>query len=157
MMLVVLVSLWAVPFSAQSKSIQGVWRVTRVTTTGPNGRTISNPQPGLYIFTAKHYAMMTAEGDQSRYEIPPGQADRMTTDQLRAAWEPFAANAGTYDLAGDTLTTKAIVAKNQAVMKNGNFQTYSVKMEGKTLTVTAKATDLGPAQNPTSYKLTRVE
>ena len=39
-------------------SLQGAWRVAERTTTGPNGATNTNPQPGLWIFTAKHYSIV---------------------------------------------------------------------------------------------------
>ena len=37
--------------AASQETIQGVWRVTEVTTTGPNASTNKSPQPSLYIFT----------------------------------------------------------------------------------------------------------
>jgi hypothetical protein len=155
----VVVSLCGVSVLGQSKppSIQGVWKVTQVKTTGANAQTIANPQPGLYFFTASHYAIMIVQGDKPRPDVPLAETNNMTADQLRAAWGPFTANAGTYELAGDTLTTKAIVAKNEGVMKTGNFRTSVVKLEGKTLTITTKASDSGPAQNPTTTTLTRIE
>ena len=155
----VVVSLLGVSVVGQSRSpsIQGVWKVTQVKTTGANPQTVANPQPGLYFFTKSHYAIMTVGSDKPRPDVPLGQTNTMTADQLRAAWGPFTANAGTYELAGDTLTTKAIVAKNEGVMKSGNFRTSVVKLEGQTLTITSKASDSGPVQNPTTTTLTRVE
>ena len=45
----------------QSKpSIQGVWRVAEVTTTGPNANTNKSLQPGLYIFTGKQEELVKA-------------------------------------------------------------------------------------------------
>ena len=38
------------PARAQS-GLEGVWRLTEITTMGPKGSTISNPQPGLFVFT----------------------------------------------------------------------------------------------------------
>ena len=118
MLIGVLVSALGVAFAAQSKSksIQGAWKITQATTTGPNGRTISNPQPSLYLFTAKHYAILAVNGDQPRPDLGRGQIPTASADELRAVWNPFTANAGTYELSGDSLTIRAIVAKNPAAM-----------------------------------------
>jgi len=151
---------WAVliSLSAQSKpsSLQGAWRVTEVTQTSQGTRTVKNP-PGMFLFTAKHYATLTTRSDQPRPDIPQSKTATATADELRAAWGPFTANGGTYELSGDTLTTKAIIAKNQGVMKSGNYQAFSVKMDGNTLTLVQKATDAGPSTNPISFKMTRLE
>jgi hypothetical protein len=37
-----------------SPSIRGVWKVTESVRTGANATKNSNPQPSLYIFTARH-------------------------------------------------------------------------------------------------------
>jgi hypothetical protein len=37
--------------AASQSTIQGVWRITEITTTGANASTNSSPQPSLYIFT----------------------------------------------------------------------------------------------------------
>src|SRR5690348_4533224 len=42
----------------------GAWKITEVTPA--NGQKISNPQPGLYIFTATHYSMMAVTGTKPR-------------------------------------------------------------------------------------------
>src|SRR4030095_14440472 len=44
--------------AASQPPLQGVWRVTEVTTTGKDAATNKSPQPGLYIFTAKHYSLV---------------------------------------------------------------------------------------------------
>ena len=138
-------------------SLQGAWKVVQVTTTGADARTISSPQPGLYLFTAKHYAVVAVQGDQPRPNIPPGEADKATAEQLRATWGPFTANAGTYELSGETLITKPMVAKNPGIMQGGSGLTFSVKLEGDSVTVVTKTGPNGPVQNPTTVKLTRVE
>src|SRR5438105_5476482 len=100
---------------ASQSTLQGVWRVTAVTTTGPNASTNSQPQPGLYIFTAKHYSIVRVNGAKPRPDVP-ADIDKATADELRAVWDPFTANAGTYEVAGGNLTTRPMVAKNPGVM-----------------------------------------
>jgi hypothetical protein len=73
--------------------------------------TQTDVQPGLLIFTVKHYSRTTNIAVQPRpttgYAIP----GKPTLEELQVRWGQFAANAGTYELAGDTLTLRAIVSK----------------------------------------------
>jgi len=141
--------------SASAPSIQGAWRLSEAVSTGPNAATNRQPQPGFIIFTAKHYAQVTVTGAKPR----PDVADfaKATADELRGTWGPFTANAGTYEVSGDTLTTRALVAKNPGVMSAGNYSVRSMKLEGNTLTLTQTRTHAGPTVNPTTIKLTRAE
>ena len=54
--------------AAQSKAtaLTGAWRMTQLKTTGPNSRTVTNPQPSLYLFTAGHYSILSVNSDQPR-------------------------------------------------------------------------------------------
>ena len=110
----------ALPAQSQG-SIQGVWRpVSRSipATTNPGDRsdpfahvpvgTQTNLQPGLMIFTAKHYSRTTDTATIPRpttQEATPGKA---TVEELLARWGPFQANAGTYELSGSTLMLRVI-------------------------------------------------
>jgi hypothetical protein len=142
--------------TSSPSSLQGVWKVTEVTTTGPSASKQTAPQPGLYIFTGKHYSIVTINSDKPRPDLPQ-DATTATLEQLRAAWDPFTAQAGTYEVKGSDVTFRPLAAKNPSVMKAGNFSTSSFKIEGATLTLVNKATQAGPATNPTTRKLTRVE
>ena len=104
-------------------SIQGVWRPVSRTipaTANPGDRsdpfahvpvgTQTDLQPGLMIFTAKHYSER-----RTRLRPRPTSADaapgKPTAEELQARWGPFQANAGTYELAGSTLTLRLMVSK----------------------------------------------
>src|SRR5438128_11231378 len=54
------------PAQQKSTPLTGAWQVTSVQTTGPNARTITNPQPGLYLFTGKYFSIMMVTGDNPR-------------------------------------------------------------------------------------------
>jgi hypothetical protein len=138
-------------------SIVGVWRVVEVTTTGPNAATNKTPQPSLYIFTAKHYSQIADTGVSPRPAMAQTEAAKATADQLRASWGPFFANAGTYEIKGGEIHRRAIVAKNPAGMTSGGIAVSSFQVEGNTLTMTQKSSNLGPIQNPTTVKLVRLE
>ena len=141
---------------AAQPALRGAWRVAEVTTSGPNASTDKQPQPGMYIFTNRHYSMMRVTGDKPRAELPT-DITKATSEQLIAAWNPFVANSGTYDVAGETLTTHAMVAKSPNVMKKGSFTVSAIKYDGKTLTITAVRNQDGPVPNPVTLKLARIE
>jgi hypothetical protein len=141
---------------SSNAAVIGVWRVSEVTTTGPNGRKTTNPQPGVRIFTQRYYSIDEVTSDAPRPELPP--QGKATDKQVADAFGPFTGQAGTYEIKGNELTTKRIAAKNPGTMKAGTFTTVTFRMEGKdTLWLTAKTDQNGPIANPTTTKLTRLE
>jgi hypothetical protein len=157
-----LMALVGVPLLSQSgaasqETIQGVWRITEVTTTGPKASTNKSPQPSLYIFTARHYSLIRVNGTTARPDLPLDQQATATAAQLLAVWAPLTAQSGTYEVAGGKLTTRPLVAKNTFAMASGVFSTASYKLDGKTLTITQERNQTGPVANPTTWKLTRIE
>ncbi len=143
----------------QSKqaSIQGVWQVVEVTITGPDAHTITipEPRPNLTILSAKHYAQLHDDTPRAR----PVLADvtKASADQLRAAWGPFAGEAGTYEVTGKVITMRPIVAKNPAAMVPGAFTSYAYTLDGDTLRITEQRNQNGPLAHPASFKAVRVE
>jgi len=141
--------------SAIGQKIEGVWAMTEVTTTGAGGSTEQISQPSMYIFTKKHYSIIFVAADAPRPDVDVATA---TAEDLRKIFvDGFVANAGTYELKGGKLTTRPMVAKSPGFMKSDVFVTSSVKVEGNTLTLVSESTKAGPAQNPTTTKLRRVE
>jgi hypothetical protein len=69
----------------------------------------------------------------------------------------FTASGGTYDMKGDTLTMKTTIAKNPNIMTRGDWISYTVAINGQTMTLTAAATNEGPIKNPQVMTLTRLE
>jgi hypothetical protein len=142
--------------SSSPSSIQGVWQVVEVTITGPSARTIPipEPRPNLTIITATHYSRVQVEADAR-----PMLRDVTTAsaDELRAAWGPFYGEAGTYTVEGNVITMHPIAAKNPATMAPKAFTTWSYKLEGNTLSVTALRNQDGPVTNPVTVKAVRVE
>jgi hypothetical protein len=144
--------------AASQETIQGVWRVTEVTTTGPNASKNSSPQPGLYIFTAKHYSLVRVNGTTARPDLPQDQTTATAAQLLAMYGTALSAQSGTYEVAGGKLTTRALVAKGNVPMASGAFSTAAYKLDGKTLTITQEGGfDGKPVANPTTWKLTRIE
>jgi hypothetical protein len=52
--------------SSRKKPIEGAWKVTEIVVTGADASNVSTPQPGLIIFTQKHYSVMWIPGNQPR-------------------------------------------------------------------------------------------
>ena len=143
--------------SQQAPSLQGAWRVTEVISTGPNAS--KSPQPGLYLFTKRHYSIVSVGGTAPRKD-PGAPADpTKLTDAEKLAryevWDTLTANAGTYTVSGSTLTTQPLVAKNPSVMA-GPAATREFKIDGNTLTLIQKSAAGQPA-GETKTILTRAE
>lgn len=168
LVLIVLAGL-VTPMAGQSTtSIQGVWRVVERTIPASTADrrdpfgvfsegTHTNLQPELMIFTAKHYSRTTDTAAQPRpttgYTVP----GKPTLEELQAEWGPFAANAGTYEVSGTTLTLRAIVAKSPRAQADKNFTRVSIKLDGNHLWLTPIDTETGTIAAPVTSKYMRVE
>lgn len=140
---------------SRAPSIEGVWRIAEVTLSGPGARTITELQPSLDIITAKHYSRVEIHAEGPRPNV--ADATKATAEELRQAWGPVVAEAGSYETHGNTVTMHPIVAKNPAAMAPGAFVTYGYRLAGDTLWLTPQRDYRGAAQNPPTIKLTRVE
>jgi hypothetical protein len=156
--------LLVVGFSALARtqaapSLQGAWRVSEIVVTGANASTNSNPQPGLWLFTKQHYSIITVSGTAPRKDFGAPRDTAKLTDAEKIAryevWDVLTANAGTYQVSGNTFTTRPMVAKNPAAMA-GPGATREFKIEGNTLTVVQKSGTGQPASEIRT-RLTRVE
>ena len=78
-------------------------------------------------------------------------------EELQAEWGPFAANAGTYEVSGTTVTLHAVVAKNPGAQSKGNFTKLTFKLDGDTLWLTPIETEARQIPNPVTSKYLRVE
>ena len=138
---------------AAGQEVAGAWRLDEVA--GPDGKTAKFTNPNTYLFTRGHFSIIRIEGDKPRSTDPWME---MTRDQLIDAYiKQFTASGGTYDMKGSTLTMKTTIAKNPAFMARANWISYTVKVNGKTMTLTAAATNEGPLKNPQIMTLTRLD
>lgn len=138
------------------RSIQGVWHIVEARISGPGARTIAfADRPNLTIFTDKHYSRVEVQTDGPRPIL--ADAAKASADELRAAWGPLVAEAGTYDVASGAVTMHPIASKNPAVMGAGVFITYNYTIDGDTLLLTQQRNQNGPFANPFTLKLVRVE
>jgi hypothetical protein len=122
--------------------LQGAWQVTN-----------ANGLAGIFIFSANYYSMMAASTD--RPEIT--DLAKATADEVRALYGPMVGNAGAYEISGNEVTIRPVVAKIPVVMKPGAYEVYEFKLEGTTLTLTQRRNVRGPVERGTIWTLTRVE
>jgi hypothetical protein len=144
-------------------SVEGVWKVAGVVLPAANPAeketTITNPQPGLIIFTKGHYSQLSVRGGEARAAAAaPKDPQNLTAAEKIARfeeWRPFVANAGTYEVKGSTIIRRAVVAKSVEVMTSATPITSEFKLEGPD-TLWVIPTGDRAATDP-RVKLTRVE
>src|SRR5437016_11173026 len=95
----------------------GAWKVTEIA--DGNGAPITNPQPGLYIFTGQHYSFARINGTKPLPGYPSN--DKATDAEKVTVFNSLYLNTGTYTVTGNVLATKAMVAKSAlAIGGTGN-------------------------------------
>lgn len=141
-------------------SLEGVWKVAEIVTTGANASTNSNPQPSLVIFTKGYYTYLSVNGTQPRPTVAPAKDPNHLTDAEKIAryeqWNPYTAQGGTYEFKGTTITRRPFVAKNPALMTTNPPIVQEYKLEGNTLWLITKSATGQPARE-TRTKLMRIE
>jgi hypothetical protein len=125
--------------TTDATAVEGVWKTVHVTTINDQG-TQENEiiQPNLTIITANHWATLSVRtGQTPREQLPEDPTD----EQLLAAWRPFFANAGTYEVKGNEMHTKIIVDKDPnatAAQGEANW-TFEVDDDTMVRTITNQA------------------
>jgi hypothetical protein len=139
----------------QPATIAGVWKVVEVEAGAAGAGTVYHPQTGLVIITAKYYSRTEQHTEGPRPTLANNAT--ATADELRAVWGPFQGEAGQYELAGDRITMRPMVAKNPAAMAPGAYSVSAYKVTGNTLTVHLLSSERGPVSTPVTIKLMRLE
>ncbi len=112
--------------TTQVSAVEGVWKQVHVTTaTGDFDTT----QPSILLFTAGHYAALTGRGTEPRETFP----EEPTDEQRLAAWRRFFANAGTYEVHGNEIHTKVIVARNPNLTAEQAEGSSTFEVDGDTM------------------------
>ena len=122
--------------STTANPLEGVWRETEIVATG-RWPSIQNPQPSLYIFTPTHYAMMGTIGELPRALY---KSFDPTNEEKIAAFDSFWGNSGTYEVTGDVMTIRPVVARVPNFMAGG-FEKWRFSVDGDTLSLSLKSTD----------------
>ena len=108
---------------------------------------VESAQPGLYIFTKQHYSFARVQGDKPLPDYPSN--DKASDADKVNVFNALYLNTGTYTVTGNTLATKAMVAKSKFAIGGAGNQ-YEFTISGNALTLTQKPSGAG-------LKLTRLE
>ena len=127
---VTLVALFGTGLAMAETPLEGAWVVT--SSTDIDGNTNDDPQPALFIFTGTHYSVMIALGEESRTRY---EGEDLTDGEKVGAFDTFIANSGRYEVDGDTLKTRAFVAKDPNYMGDWpeNESIYEFERDGEKL------------------------
>ena len=115
------------PMTTEDTAVEGVWKTVHVTTAeGDFDRT---QVPSILIFTAGHYASVAVRGTEPRETFP----EEPTDEQRLAAWRRFFASAGTYEVSGNEIHTKVIVARNPNATAEQTEFSSTFEVDGDTM------------------------
>jgi len=107
---------------------------------------VDGAQPGLYLFTKGHYSFSRVQG-MPLPEYPSN--DKATDADKVAVFNTLYLNSGTYTVTGNTLATKAMMAKSKFAIGGAGNQ-YEFAITGNALVLTQKPSGA-------VLKLTRLE
>lgn len=113
--------------------LRGAWEVQEIHWVGKEQtRSIVPAQPGQLILTGRHYSLVWTTTPTPR--VPFKVLAQPGDDEIRAGFQSFAFNAGSYESSGDTLTTTAAVARVPGF--EGGRQFFRWQLDGDRLTLT---------------------
>ncbi len=112
--------------TTQVSAVEGVWKLVHVTTAEQD---FDTTRPSILIFTARHYAALDVRGAEPREPFP----EEPTDEQRLAAWSRFFANAGTYEVRGNEIHTKVIVARSPNLTAEQAERSSTFELDGDTM------------------------
>jgi len=119
------------PMTTEVTAVEGVWTVIHVTW---EGETFDRTQvPSILILTAGHYASVAVRRTEPRETLP----EEPTDEQRLAAWSQFFASAGTYEVSGNEMHTKVIVARNPNATAEQLERSSTFEVDGDTMVRTS--------------------
>jgi hypothetical protein len=147
----VVTSVLPMGLAGQPTQVEGAWWVAEVS--GPGPRVVTSPQPGLLLFTGRHYSYTFVTSETPRPPLPVGPT---TAEALATIWNPFTANAGTFEISGETMTRRPLVAKDPSSMAPGVFNEYLFHVVADTMWITPTRNETGEARAPSTVRYMRV-
>jgi hypothetical protein len=120
--------------------LRGAWsQLDRVAV--DDGRLLNN-QPGFRLYVDGYHAFIRVNGTEPRAPFVDSTA---TVEDLVAAWGPaFTASSGTYEVAGDSVIERNVVAKNPDGMAPDSYAVNRLDRAGDTLRLTGVGGSAGP-------------
>ena len=150
--IVLATAIFLAPGIASAQSLEGVWSLVEAeTTSGPDAGMVSR-QPGLLIFTGRHYSHAYVNSAEAR----PRLSDSPTDAERGRVFTPYTSNTGTYERDGSTVNIRVLVAKSPGRMEPGGPGNVVSREITELTTTTLVMTSSTPSGNVT-YRYTRVE
>jgi hypothetical protein len=113
-------------------TLEGVWQTIGI---ADQSGTNNKPQPGVYIFTKKHYSIVEDTGTTERPALTA--TENSTVAEIMAVFGPaFQSLSGPYQAANGRITFGVIIAKNPRLMKAVNPRTGTYTIANGVLTIT---------------------
>ncbi len=112
--------------TTQVSALDGAWKLVHVTTAEGD---FDSPQPSILLFTAGYYAAVSVRGTEPRETFP----EEPTDEQRLAAWRRFFASAGTYEVSGNEIHTKVIVARSPNLTAEQAERSSTFEVDGDTM------------------------
>lgn len=138
------------PVRGTATDVTGVWRTAEAR--DASGRDITDRgQRTTFIFTRRHFSISWS--DITRPEFRPPLSD----SQRVAMWQGFGAQAGTYEISGDTLILHSEIAKSPQAMARGAFQKLQVQQQGRMIWLQLVADNSGALPNQERIRLFPLE
>ena len=146
----------AVAAAGPVSPLEGVWQVSELRITGgPNEGVIGAPEPSLYIFSGEHYSIAQVNGTGPRPLWPEGATrSDLTPELIQSTFMTYVSNSGRYELRGDTVVTRPVVALSPNFMSGGS-NSYLYSREADNLVLSSLGL-VAPVTDVTRV-LTRVE
>jgi hypothetical protein len=121
-------------YGQMKNPLVGAWKVTEIA--NANSPPLTNPQPGLYVFTEKHYSAVRLNGTKP---LPSYPSNDVATDADKvASFDTLYVNSGGYAISGNMLILSPVVAKSAFAMAPGRTLQYEFTVKGDTLTFVQK-------------------
>ncbi len=141
--------------------LEGTWRVTEIHRIGKNGQSAdASPQPGIVVFTARHYSMLWTPAGRPRLMFATRW--QPTPEEKLASFDGLEASSGTWESSGDVLTLHPIVSKVPDAMGGRLRCEYVLAGDSLWITVTEATArdgqrDARACSCVTPLKLVRIE
>ena len=147
---------WPQKSKAAVSPLIGVWRLSEIVPSESSDSTKANPQPGIYIFTPHYFSHNAVSAETPRPLLPQGRA--LTDKDIADVARGFLGSAGTYEMSGDRIILRVIVALNPNYMRPEYSRVYSFRFVGSDTVWLTETTAGGVTiPYPPMLKLTRLE
>jgi hypothetical protein len=97
------------------EQLRGGWTLASASLVGRDTTIVNRwPQPGLVIFTGRHYSLMYVEGSAPR--SPFADPMRPTDAEKLKAFDTFVGHSGSYTVVDSVIRMHVVVAKSPSMM-----------------------------------------